>query len=1177
MKRYTYYILAALLAFVSQTAQAQTEQDALYIYRNDGGFNAFFFDDIDYFEYSCIDTLGVEHDDYVTQEVHALDSIFRIPLTAIDSIAFVTPEPVYKKDIVKIDKKIVDYVVATDSMNWIRLDNSTPENLIPNKGDKILIEENSKSLPDGFGGRVTSVEKTALGITVSTEALEPEEAFERAVFKASFGSDVGEGARTRGNEPIYGSETPIVLGPYIGSVKLSGSTNFIELADVFTVSGNLLGEVQYDIRPTIRARGFFSIDPLAGIHFDNYVDTDIDFKAYAKVTGSISTRLDAPFPSVYTYQDWDTTVKKGKTGYAKVSWKIGMFMEGGGDVYLDGAVDGKLNASGSLSYYKPALGFGGWTPDYNVSWHPTEEIGNGMGMDYGCGEFYFTDGLYLETMFEFTNPLTKNLLGAGHRLELAPKISSKAVVLDDISDDLNETLWVNQAYAKLDRDDIFKFDLYASWDPYVKRGDWQYTLGGEKLSTSLFSYETGAVPSIQLFRVDRNEDIGSFYGLATYMLQRHLPFPSKVGFVMEDAYENIVEEYWRPETYRYPNIDMEVQHEFIFDPLVDEDTWYYVHPVVTFLGRPMLTTDYGPGYIEVDKAFIDTPEKIELNDKEEEIELNPMTNIPDVTFHSAAEWLDVDWQQLGMLLFLKHGEVPDNLDSRQTTLSMIAKNSKGEVLIEREIPVIQKADPNKIKFTVTPSTIDVPGYSAEFQKGKISKQFTVTYPRSATALTVTSSDDSWLTADNGGGIGSGSNTCNITIKANTSLKNSRKGTITVQLTKSDGSTATKTITVNQSAMSIKVEAIPDDITLEAQKDEDSDVSDTKTVNIKITPYDDFIASLIKDQNVTSNAEWIHYSQNGTAIQIWADINPIDESRENTVTYTLTLTTGDVITSTIKVTQLKPEGDPSVIDAGGFHFSAKEGDQTITISEPNVERILKVDAPYDSWIGVAGSGLKLTVTVKENTTPNERIGLVKVTAKMKDGTEATLFYQVTQDAGAGFGEISSIDLYVKVAESTTYDDGETYAGKYQRNATVSTDKGEITTTPKGLNGLHVVCTQTIDDWHLYNYTVTFDIDDIYGLQSRTAQILNLKFHLTEDEQSATEIGHGEEGISIPSIPMNGENQWGGTAGDGVEFNSFVDKYHSTTYNEEGEVSYSYSRSSKLVNSSDNTVRIKLNFR
>ena len=1169
MKRHTYYILLVLLAFVFQTAQAQTEQDALYIYRNDGGFNAFFFDDIDHFEYSCIDTLGVEHDDYVTQEVHALDSIFRIPLTAIDSIAFVTPETVYKEDIIKIDKSIAGHVIASDSVNWIRVDNSTPENLIPKKGDKILITETNRFMPEGFGGRVTSVDKTTAGTTITTEALPIEEAFESAVFKMAVNTEPDNQASTRADEPVISTDGPVALGPYIGVAGLTGSKELINGLDIFSVSATPLGGIRYEISPTINFRAFFTFNKKEGVHIASYANIDGHINVHAKLEGTLSARIDVPFPKLgsfyrLTYNNPDDPI------YFKGLFKVGLFVEGTAMITLDGGFDGQFHAAPSVGYIKPVDGEGHWVDDKD---NGASFIPNEYGVEYGFGDFTFSTGAFFECSLDCKQPLIKSLNGFGLRIELGDKFTLKSPALVDIPDDLALTVDVSDynaigIYDLLDKDDIVKSDIYSSIDPYVKCYNWQSTKF--KKTADLYSWKWGVVPDIHVYR--GYLDGGPFAISGEYELKRKLLGKCKVGMAVLDQFGHVAQTYWRPEPYEDVTDNTTVSCSFELDPLKDEAITYYMYPMVTFLDKPIL---YNNRYnFKMDPAYVTMPDKIELNDKEVTEDFDIPYNVPDVTFFTTANWIKETWFK-GTLM-LRHEALPDNLDSREAKLCMVAKNKEGEVLLENEIPIIQKGSPDRIKFTVSPTPIDVPGYSTEFQNGHLTKQFTVTYPRTATALTVTSSDDSWLTADNGGGIGSGSNTCNISIKANTSLKNPRKGTITVQLTKSDGSTDTKTISVNQSAMSIKVEAIPDDITLEAQKEEGADVSDTKTVNIKITPYDDFIASLIKDLNVTPNAEWIHYSQNGTAIQIWADANPVDEPRENTVTYTLTLTTGEIITSTIKVTQLKPEGDPSVIDAGEFHFSAKEGDQTITITEANVEKILKVDS-YNGWIGVAGSGLKLTVTVKENTTPNERIGLVKVTAKKKDGTEATLFYKVTQDAGAGFGEISSIDLYVKVAESTTYDDGETYAGKYQRNATVSTDKGEITTTPKGLNGLHVVCTQTIDDWHLYNYTVTFDIDDIYGLQSRTAQILNLKFHLTEDEQSATEIGHGEEGISIPSIPMNGENQWGGTAGDGVEFNSFVDKYHSTTYNEEGEVSYSYSRSSKLVNSSDNTVRIKLNFR
>lgn len=118
MKRYTLFIYAALLSIIGTLPMnAQQTQDALYIYRNDGGFMGFFYSDIDHIEYSKVDTLGIEHADYVTQEIHALDTIFRIPINAIDSVSFVTPETKYKADVAATtESSLWDYVTGSDEL-----------------------------------------------------------------------------------------------------------------------------------------------------------------------------------------------------------------------------------------------------------------------------------------------------------------------------------------------------------------------------------------------------------------------------------------------------------------------------------------------------------------------------------------------------------------------------------------------------------------------------------------------------------------------------------------------------------------------------------------------------------------------------------------------------------------------------------------------------------------------------------------------------------------------------------------------------------------------------------------------------------------------------------------------------------------------------------------------------
>lgn len=90
----THNIFRGLMAllFLTVVGQSLMAQEAFYVYRNDGEFNGFFFDQVKRMEYSKVDFDGVEHDEYVIQEIETEDSLYRIPLLAIDSIGFQQPE-----------------------------------------------------------------------------------------------------------------------------------------------------------------------------------------------------------------------------------------------------------------------------------------------------------------------------------------------------------------------------------------------------------------------------------------------------------------------------------------------------------------------------------------------------------------------------------------------------------------------------------------------------------------------------------------------------------------------------------------------------------------------------------------------------------------------------------------------------------------------------------------------------------------------------------------------------------------------------------------------------------------------------------------------------------------------------------------------------------------------------
>ena len=112
-------------------------QDAFYIYRNDGDFNGFFFDEVVRMGYSKFDLDSIEHDIYVVQEVETADSLYRIPLAAIDSVGFQQPEIKFNPKVKLMrESGLLPYVErAGDGWVWFK---DLPDNLKPQIGDILI-------------------------------------------------------------------------------------------------------------------------------------------------------------------------------------------------------------------------------------------------------------------------------------------------------------------------------------------------------------------------------------------------------------------------------------------------------------------------------------------------------------------------------------------------------------------------------------------------------------------------------------------------------------------------------------------------------------------------------------------------------------------------------------------------------------------------------------------------------------------------------------------------------------------------------------------------------------------------------------------------------------------------------------------------------------------------------
>ena len=119
-------------------------QEAFYIYRHDGDFNGFFYDEVIEMRQSKIGVDSVEYDKWVTQEVVLADTIYRIPLAAIDSIGFQQPEIKFNPKVKFLQVEgLTSYLKQVSDIPFRGHENTLtfenlPANLTPQVGDVLI-------------------------------------------------------------------------------------------------------------------------------------------------------------------------------------------------------------------------------------------------------------------------------------------------------------------------------------------------------------------------------------------------------------------------------------------------------------------------------------------------------------------------------------------------------------------------------------------------------------------------------------------------------------------------------------------------------------------------------------------------------------------------------------------------------------------------------------------------------------------------------------------------------------------------------------------------------------------------------------------------------------------------------------------------------------------------------
>ncbi|MBR1668465.1 MAG: hypothetical protein IJ693_09325 [Bacteroidaceae bacterium] len=676
--------------FIALGAQAQTaSQDALYIFRNDGGFNAFFYADIDSMRYSKVDTLGIERGDYIVQEIFALDTLYRIPLDAIDSIAFVTPETKYKADVVRYDRTLLDYVVASDSLYWFRLAPTTPAGIIPKKGDKILIEETNDLMPYGFAGLVTSVEQSADGYMVTTEEVALTELFDQYVAKVATGLVTENAlAKERGQRRIDTNMTEqIHIDPITGTLNLTASHGL----GVEGLSIDGVTAVGYTFEPDITLRAFCYVGATgASVYFGAKQDytTAINLGLQAVITGH------GDFPLFGKRVD--------KSGFV-FNLSAGFFIEAQASVNLSGSLTQHTVDNSYFAYTteKPTQAqydrrktvlakewscngvFGKWTLSTGlyaaaeIKLPYSKTLPKGEVVQYGPQDKSGLNGFRLEAgaRFEYDVPVTENDI--------------KAMPLIDTP----------MLYKKINYDNIYHYWFANAQANFSLPWGFNYNVKPEATTDPAGVF--GVVPDIHRIQANVDEKDPSIMHL-TAAIQRDVLWSTDVGFVIfEKDGETLkqVDSWW--ETLGWFREDWwdKALYTHAFEGL-DPGKTYVAYPQVGFHPFTLNITNMQTYPMLVDQQvefslgapMINIPVKaFEVDENlgyKEDVAIT--SNITTLEFKPAADWItSVIWfKDKGTLTFF-WDDLPASMTERSANIHVTGKDSDGKVVAEEDITVTQ--------------------------------------------------------------------------------------------------------------------------------------------------------------------------------------------------------------------------------------------------------------------------------------------------------------------------------------------------------------------------------------------------------------------------------------------------------------------------------------------------------
>ena len=336
------FILLSLL--MTMFVEAVAQNDAMFVYRNDGAINGFLKSDIDSIRYSNLDVDSVLHKEYVVQEVWTVDSVYRIPLAAIDSVSFVTPPPSYQEGVEQVSEDLYRYVISyTDST--ITFKPNIPSHLLPTEGQVIVADKYEEPFTTGFSGRMTGMKEYADSIVCMFDGVYLDDIYSRLLLVGSAESYNDEINQSR-------TQTRAIWKDYDRKINLPAS--------IPLKAGLVTAELE---RPSLK------IDYLVCIN-EGSLQNHVMFKARFNSAGSLSLKVSKDSTFVGDEPHWLSSIPI-KVGVVSGSIEFGYFVQFSGSIEAGVTFPFEVGYSGGF-LYTDSKGIVPDSPQRSFTWKESE-------------------------------------------------------------------------------------------------------------------------------------------------------------------------------------------------------------------------------------------------------------------------------------------------------------------------------------------------------------------------------------------------------------------------------------------------------------------------------------------------------------------------------------------------------------------------------------------------------------------------------------------------------------------------------------------------------------------------------------------------------------------------------------------------------------------------------------